>query len=246
MKQNGKTDLEILNTLKEEGISPREISEALSQQKIKSAVSAENNPNTEGMEPSIYQNQENETNQYSQADNQNQFQTPSPNQTNQQYTQNYNQQNQYSQEQYAYQGQEQNYISQGLDIETVRDIAKQELEENMKKTKAQVDLLSKAKTDLGFQVQSIENRLIKIESIIQELQTAIIRKIGEYGEAVSSLSSELQETQKSFSKVINPLLDKKRNTGNVTNEEFQKAEETEEAEKPRASKQKDGFENYFR
>ena len=50
----------------------------------------------------------------------------------------------------------------------------------------------------------MENRISKTETIVQELQSAIIRKMGEYGEAITGISQEVQETQKSFSKLINP------------------------------------------
>jgi hypothetical protein len=218
MKQSGMPDIQIVNTLKEEGITPREINEALSQLKIKSAI---NSQNQEQMQPSIM--------------------TPSPEQQypeqfqNQQYQEQYPQQ---VQEQYPQQQYQEQYYSQTIDIETIRDISKQEIEEAMKKPKSEIDSLSKFKSEISFEIQNIDNRLKKIESIIQELQTAIIRKIGDYGEAVSSISDELRETQKSFSKVINPLLDKKRGISESMEEPEQISKSKPSSKSSKAKKEK--------
>jgi len=242
MKQSGMNDLQIINALKEEGITPREINEALSQLKIKSAIAS---PQQEEMQPSIMAAPQEQMQQYSE-----------PQYTTQNTQEQYNPQ--YSPEQYsqAYAPQEQQYYSQTLDVETVRDVARQEIEEATKKITSEINALNKFKSDLAFEIQNLDNRLVKIESIIQELQTAIIRKMGEYGEAVSSISQDLKETQKSFSKMINPLLDKKREI--EENREHEAREESKEAQnkskskttKPESKIQRDtnsaSFEEYFR
>ena len=239
MRQTGMSEVQILNALKEEGITPREINEAFSQLKIKSAV-AEPQENQE-MQPSM-------TGQAA----------PEPNQGQAQYQGQYTDQQQYAQpydQQQYQQTTDQGYYSQTIDLETVRDIATQEIEEANKKIKTEIESLNKTKTDLSFEVQAIENRVAKIESIIQELQTAIIRKMGEYGEAVSSISQELKDTQESFSKVINPLLDKKRGINQEVKEEKIEGPEEQKSSKPKKQEKPTqmtrdtnsaGFEEYFR
>jgi prefoldin subunit 5 len=242
MKQQGISDSQILASLKEEGVSPREINEALSQLKIKSAVSPQ--PESD-MQPSIMATQMQETQQ-----------TPQP---QEQYTQTYaqNTDQQYApQDQYGGQyAQDPNYYAgQPTDLETIRDIARQETEEALKKVRADIENLTKTKTDLKFEVQNLDNRLAKMEAIIQELQTAIIRKMGQYGEAVSSISEELKATQQSFSKVINPLLDQQRNTSSQ-NQQTEQTQESRPEQKQKAPKkesqmtrnaQSGNFEEYFR
>jgi hypothetical protein len=246
MKQQGLSDTQILNTLKEEGVSPREINEALSQVKIKSAIAS---PSESDMQPSIMSTQMQETQAPSQQE-----------QYNQQYSQDQGQyaggQEQYNQ-QYT-QDPNQYYNQQPTDLETIRDIAKQETEEALKKIKSDIENLNKTKTDIKFEVQNLDNRLTRIEAIIQELQTAIIRKMGEYGEAVSGISQELRATQKSFSKVINPLLDQQRNTSSqneMVEEQPQTEEEPKKDSKPKSQKKESqmtrnapsgSFEEYFR
>jgi hypothetical protein len=101
------------------------------------------------------------------------------------------------------------------------------------------------KTEIKFEIQSIENRLVKVEDIIHELQSAIIRKMGEYGDAVSSIATELKETQKSFSKMVNPIMDKKRGASSEESEE--KEEEPRKKEEKNDKNQKGvSFEDYLR
>jgi hypothetical protein len=262
MRNSGMPDMQIINTLKEEGVSPREISEAFSQLKIKSAISgadgdfkidgSKNSEEMGEMQPSIstqYGNQ-----QVMQVPGKQSMQDYVENQMkdmstgNQQYP---NQENVSVEQQPVYEDNQQQYAnnaqyySQGLDLETVRDIAKQEIDEKLKIVVDRLAELMKLKTDLKFEIQSIENRLVKVEDIIHELQSAIIRKMGEYGDAVSSIATELKETQKSFSKMVNPIMDKKRGASSEESEE--KEEEPRKKEEKNDKNQKGvSFEDYLR
>ena len=53
-------------------------------------------------------------------------------------------------------------------------------------------------------------RLEKIENSFNELQMAILGKIGNYSQDLQNLSQELNATQDSFSKVLNPIIDAQR------------------------------------
>jgi hypothetical protein len=210
MKQTGLSETQITNSLMQEGISPREINDALGQAKIKSAISepAQNaEMNEQGMQQSIMEQS------VEQSSVQNQPTATQPiyqeqayaYPTEQGYYQDPNQQTNY--------GQDPNqpvYYQQAMDMETVRDITRQEIEDSLKKVRQDLDSLNKIKSEIKFEVQNVDSRLTRIESIIQELQSAIIRKMGDYGEAISGISEELKSTQNSFSKMINPLMDNKR------------------------------------
>ena len=156
-------------------------------------------------------------------------------------------QEQYAQGQYQDPNAGQQQYSQGQgygsDLETIRDIAKREIESSITKLRQQVEISTRISLELKTQIQLIESRLSKTEIIIQELQSAIIRKMGEYGEAISGISQEIQETQKSFSKMINPVLDKKRGIPQQESSE----EQEEPTQQTRSSKSQDpGFKNYLR
>ena len=79
--------------------------------------------------------------------------------------------------------------------------------------------------ELSFQIQDIDNRMKKIEGVIQDIQRAVIKKMGEYGDAISNISGEIRATQQSFAKVINPLLDKQRGIKSQS-ENYEEAQES--------------------
>ena len=76
---------------------------------------------------------------------------------------------------------------------------------------------------------------------MENLQSAILKKIGDYGGAVQNISKDLQATQESFSKLINPLIDQKR--GKPSPKIKKSSQTTENSEK---SINEAGFEDYFR
>ena len=164
-----------------------------------------------------------------------------------QYPQNAQGYDQYGYDQYGYDQQaypQEQYYQQALDIETIRDVAKQITEENLTTIKTKITDIEKIKSDLKFQVQNIDNRLTKIEQTIQDLQTSIIKKIGNYGETINEISDELKATQDSFGKLVNPILDNKRKTQSNMNPETKTPEKPKT--KTRESKPSSGFEDYFR
>ena len=283
MKRQGLPTNQIIQNLKEQGVSPKEINEALSQSEIKSEISSnvfpeapqQNVPSNlppnqnsiqpgqatqptdsnSQMQPSIGQ----PTNQPSiqQSPQQPIQQPPSPQlepppfdyqrpesgvisdfqQPYQQSTQdvsqyseydpNYSQADAYSQDAYY----PDSY--QGSDIETINDIASQIVEEKTKNIKKEIEAVKRFRKDTEEKVNHSNDRLEKIEKTLEELQLAIIKKIGEYGEDVKSLSKEMKATQDSFSKIINPLTDKARKSKSKTTSK-------------KSKKSKDSFEDYLR
>ena len=282
MKEQGLSETEIFNALKDAGNTPEEIANALSQARIKAAVAQTSAPeeyppgDMTGMQPSIMAGVEQpaaimaeeplarpsakmpaapvQTPMQTIAQ-----QTMAPAAYEQyQYPQYaaeaaYPAEAQYPQE-YAYAPETAGYYQQALDLETVRDISKQQVDEALRKIREDLLAISKIKTEMNFEIQDMQNRLSKIESQMGEIQAAIIRKIGEYGESISSISKEIQATQQSFSKVINPLMDKTRGISRVqpmpVKEEIQKpAPKKQEKKAPRVSQadsSSPSFEDYFR
>jgi SOS response regulatory protein OraA/RecX len=294
MKQQGMSESQIMTALTNEGVSPREINDALSQSRIKAAVASDGD-----MQPSIMPGETGQqymsvpdsgttpapTQQVPQQNYATQPAYAAPQQTAQVYApqqaqpvyQDPQAQPAYDPNAYAQQGYDPNayaqpaydpnayaqqgYYPQALDIETVRDISKQQVEEALRKMREEIASISKLKTEIKFEMQDVENRLIKVEEVIHELQSAVIRKIGEYGESIASISKEVQATQQSFAKVINPLMDKRRgiSSNQSSPEESEPSEVPEEKEnrpKPRVrgnEKKTQGrndnsgsFEDYFR
>lgn len=310
MERQGLTESQIINVLSQEGISPREINEALSQSKIKSAIKFEpENPKEpilnqkeilkngkiqvnsggEKMLPSMMhssqgsfdnQNQNPEQNypEY-QPEQQSQMQEQNyppqgyqrQNSATQNYPEYFPEQRPISEEQYISQ-EESNYPPQNYsepnypeyqpeqqsnnltDVETINDIADQIIEEKIKGIKKSIVLFKRFQEDAIFEIKRVNQRLTKIEENFSNLQTAILRKIGGYGEDIQNISKEMRATQDSFSKILNPLINNFRELKKITQEKTlkimpQKSEIKANIKKmpsKKKTKSKIDFEDYLR
>ena len=188
MKNNGMPDREIVMSLQEKGISPKEINDALSQAQIKSAVSDQNREDAYNIETPTPSSQE----------------TYSP-QTIEMPEETYAPQQEYSpQDSYD------EYSSQQTNnTELIVDIAEQVFSEKMKKIEEQVNQVNQFKTIAQLQIQNNLERIKRIESIIDKLQISILEKISSYGTNIEGIKKEMSMMQDSFGKVINPLVSRK-------------------------------------
>ncbi|VVB78648.1 Uncharacterised protein [uncultured archaeon] len=275
MKQQGLNDAQIAGSLRQEGISPKEINDALSQSKIKSALNS--NPEAPGMEatPSNYPMEQ------SMGQAQSDYGLSQPSQPvfpsappqPQEYsgveTQDYVPSAEtegadpgqgYSAD-YApdYQGGEQAYTeyqpkSGGVDIETINEICEQTVDEKTEKLKKEISSFTKFREETSFEVQKMNERLTRMENNFNDLQMAILRKIGGYGEDIKNISREMHETQDSFSKILDPLTDNIRELQRITGKDSSREEvpQQEPEEKPEPPprkpirKEKNDFEDYLR
>tara|TARA_Y100000034_G_C6847533_1_gene384073 strand:- start:29 stop:907 length:879 start_codon:yes stop_codon:yes gene_type:complete len=292
MRSQGLSTAQVIQSLKEQGVSPREINEALSQSEVNQpsqnsqpginpqSSQTPQNPNppqtapepqtqlqnptdnfagqvndpltqqmpsqqppepisniqTQQMSPSIMPQQE--TQQVQQLP-----QPPHPDQSIQQNNQPvvYEQNQPYPE--YQPIGSEESYepyqeYSSGVDIETITDLANQIIEDKMQKMKKEMITFSKVSRNMEAQTNELKRRLEKIENTIEALQMSIIKKIGDYGEDIKKISKELDATQDSFSKMVDPIMDKER-------KKIQNPSK-EEKSKPPKTKKSDSFEDYLR
>jgi len=261
LKQQGATEPQIIDVLREEGVSPREIDEALSQSKIKSIIDTEqeeipqpeepfDNFQTPEMQSQIMPMQPSMVPMYQQQEYQQpEQQVFSQQQFEQQPMQQIPSARQpivYEQtsEQYAPQGYYEEYApQQASDIETINDIAEQIVEEKTIEIKKQIASFADFKDTLSLEVERINERLTRLENIFNELQVAILKKIGEYGESLQNIEKEMNLTQNSFSKIVNPLTDNIREMQKITG--LGAAAKPAPKTKP-DKKQKPGFEDYLR
>ncbi len=193
MKAQGIDDSQIIQNLQSQGYSPKQISDAISQAQVKNAISNEQNYS---QAPSPSGNQD-----YSQT--QDDYSNPSSNQT-QDYQ--YSQQPQYDNAGYA----QQSYSSSGTD--TIIEVAEQVFNEKMKKIQNQVENFSEFQTLTQSKIENISERLRKIESTIDQLQTAILQKVGSYGGTLEGIKKEMSMMQDSFGKVVNQAVKNSKKT----------------------------------
>lgn len=199
MKSQGIPDQEIVSNLQEQGVSPKEINDALSQSQIKNAVSnPENmgempptgqNPPAPNQQPGNYVPQVQEMPELPGAEQE----TYAP-QAQQEYA---------PQQQEFYQQDGYNYPAEGVGSDTMIEIAEQVFSEKIKKIQKQVESINEFKTLAQTKIDNTANRVEKIETIIDKLQIAILEKIGSYGKNLESIKREMSMMQNSFGKVVN-------------------------------------------
>lgn len=281
MKRQGMPSSQIIQNLRERGISPKEINEVLSQSEIKAEIDFQKFPQyqqsqsgpsmqlmqslqstqpfqnpIEEMQPSLETESSMASEQLTQEQNQEQFPQSEQGYPSQEY-QEYAPAQVYP----GYQPYQEYQPPQATDIETINDIASQLVEEKTKSLKKELDNAIKFKSHSEEKIKEIDKRLTKIESTLEELQFAIIRKIGSYGEDIKNISKEMRATQETFSKIIDPLTDNIRElqkitglppaehveSANHTETEIHSSDKTKEKEpKLKRSKKSPSFEDYLR
>jgi|SRR3989344_7059581 len=266
MKNQGLSTGQIIQNLRQAGVSPKEINEALSQSQIPNQNYMQNFDRQPGQIPTPdYQNQMDRQSEMSSTDDMQQSSLSISNEQETPY-QPYSPQEQIPQrmpgpsQQFPMQQQEyyQEYTqpdyqtypeytpSHGLDIETITDLATQIIEDKMQEMKEGITNFARFKKQIGEQIIQMEEKLERLNTTIQELQMAIIRKVGEYGENIEYISNELRATQDSFAKVINPLMDKRQHHTTTTSATHEKETDHTQSEPQRKPRKPDGFEEYLR
>lgn len=180
MQQQGIADKEIAKTLREKGFSPKEVVDAISQSKIKLAISA--------------------------GEEQNPIPNYQENTQEQQYTP-----EQYPSQQYPQYSQQQYYQPQIYQPESARETAEEVTEEKISNIREQISSLSQLKKEFEVRTQDLDRRLKAIENSLEKIQFAILGKIAEYSKDLKNITTEMQATQETFKKVLNPVVDKVRN-----------------------------------
>jgi DNA-binding FrmR family transcriptional regulator len=201
MQQEGKSDREIISVLQQQRTSMDEIQEALAQSKIKQAVSNEfeysqnyqeapadiqmtrqvqQNP---GMEPSLLGSENSEQPQEESHETQ---QNPA---------------------QQIYQDAYPEYSSYGssssFSADTISEIAEQAVVEKLSSIRNKMDSILDTKTILDSKISSLDERLKRLEKMIDRIQLSVLQRVGEYVSNVEDIKREMVETQKSFKSLLN-------------------------------------------
>ena len=206
MQEQGLPEDQIIKNLQDKGISYREISEALTQSKIKAAVET---PLSQLISSEEETSQEIQTSQTSneaipgmQKSMLQPIETTIP--TTQEYTEEYAPQ--YEQQGYEYPQQGYEYhpydYQLGISPDTITEISEQVVSEKISEIRKHLEKVIDFKTTVEAKTEAIEERLQRIEKIIDGLQASVLRKVGDYITNVDDIKKELIETQKSFAKLV--------------------------------------------
>lgn len=213
MRRQGLVDSEIAQRLREQGYSPLDINQALEQAKIKAAISQDEElmqqqtqPLSTRAEPAIQPIEETTSGEMQPSMlSQEQMQEPIPQQT--QETEIETPEYIYPTPQ-AYYQEYQPYQPYAETAETTTEIAEQIAEEKISRLKRDIGNIQELKETTERRIKNINERLKRIEEIIDKLQATILGKIGSYGQATEDIKKEISLMQESFSKAL-PTIAKK-------------------------------------
>jgi hypothetical protein len=197
LKNQGANDNEIVQTLSNQGVPPKQIYDALNQSKIKNAI---NRTMEENMQPSITDQGNVPIQQLEQGYNQQDYSNSNAQGGYDQIPQ----QGQY-QEMYPQSGYDPN---SGGDSNLMIELAEQVFSEKIKKIQKQMDELNELKTVMQVKVDNLSDSVKRMESIMDKLQISILDKVGSYGQNLDSIKKQMEMMQDSFSKTLPSLVKK--------------------------------------
>lgn len=208
MKKEGMVEDQISQRLQEEGVPPKEITDAFNQEKIKDAVVAEKEdygemPHQQMSQQanSFYvpktQEMTNSSEEMYLPPTQEEIYPPQPQEEV------YAPQEGYAPEQYG-----ESPANESYSTDTIIEIAEQVFSEKIRKIEKKIDTLSEFATLAQTKIANNNERVKRVESIMDKLQIAILEKIGSYGKDIHGIKKEMEMMQDSFSKVL-PELAKK-------------------------------------
>jgi len=239
LKAEGKPEQAIMDTLRQNGVTEREISDAMSQADIKEAVSSSGvGQQVEGQAGQVQEGgvggqvqggarqiQETQQPVQGQAGEQEMYE-PSPYQgeqgqapTGQGYEgmepsmaageqvgeyQDYGASRGYGEVGGGYGGggyPEYQQYQEGMSSDVITEIAEQVVGEKMAQMRESLERTLDFRTVAEAKIEGLNERLRRMEKIIDKLQLSILEKVGEYLGDAKSLKKELLETQKSFKAV---------------------------------------------
>ena len=203
MKKRGLSEQSIEEKLKEEGVSPLEINDAMNQSKIKEAVEGEGNFSRQGMVPSIMGEEDSETDEETYA--------PSPEPEESSNYQDYSSQEENAEpgddgleEEYSSlpEGGENSYSpGYAMSSETMIEVAEQVFSEKIKKAEDELKKLKEFMTISAPAVEDLDERLKRIEKNFDKMQIAILERVGSFGKNIDSLKKEVEMVEDSFEKM---------------------------------------------
>lgn len=204
MQIEGRQEQDIANAMQTRGYTPQEITEALAQARIKEAVAG----NTDTLLPSdtaptaTLSMQPSMLNQEQTAEPQPSEELPAayasaPANTSE-YAQPYTAPA--TQPYGAYQ--DTGYYAAGPSADTIAEIADQVVAEKLHPFQQDLVALLDRSHLFENKLAEIDERLKRIERILDRLQLSILQKVGEYMTNVADLKNEIVETQKSFKALL--------------------------------------------
>ncbi|MBI2451651.1 hypothetical protein HYV50_01070 [Candidatus Pacearchaeota archaeon] len=113
----------------------------------------------------------------------------------------------------GYQQQYQPY-QEAMSSDVISEIAEQVVSEKLSLMHDKLEKALDFRTTAEAKMSDVEDRLKRIEKIIERVEIAVLQKVGEYVNDVKDIKTELEETQKSFGALVGkPVRERKKKEG---------------------------------
>lgn len=101
----------------------------------------------------------------------------------------------------------QQYQPTQLDTDTISEIADQVVQEKFAEFNKRTGDLVGFKNEVKEKLKDLDERLKRIENSLDQIQRAVIGKVGEFGENMTFVHKDLSNIHDTMSKMMNPLVD---------------------------------------
>ena len=99
-----------------------------------------------------------------------------------------------------------------MSTDIISEIAEQVTSEKMSTVRDRLEKVLDFRETTEVKLESLSKRIKHIEMIIDRLQLSLLQKMGEYVNDVHDIKTEMQETQKTFKRLVDDRKDSKRPT----------------------------------
>ena len=106
--------------------------------------------------------------------------------------------------------------TQKLDTETIEEIAEEIVNEKWLEIKNKISDVIEWKAYEEKRIDSVDERLKRLEISLDRLQAALLSKVQEYGRDVKDLGSEMGSLENAFGKILNPLVENVKELSRIT------------------------------
>ena len=93
--------------------------------------------------------------------------------------------------------------SSSFSADTISEIAEQAVVEKLSSMRNEMDAILDTKSLLDSKINSLDERLKRLEKMIDRIQLSVLQRVGEYVSNVEDIKREMVETQKSFKSLLN-------------------------------------------
>jgi len=110
-----------------------------------------------------------------------------------------------------------------METEAIEELAEEIVNEKWQEVKSKIGDVIEWKSYAERRINSIDERIKRMESSMDRLQAALLSKVNEYGRGVKDLGAEMNSLEGALGKILSPLVDNIKELGKIT-EDLKKSE----------------------